>query len=165
MKIRELSRNLLTLALLLWSVASIAAGNYSGPNRDANGNIVPTPKGEKCVEPTADMRANHMKYLLHKRDKTMYQGIRTEQHSLVECINCHATPGENGKIARITDKQHVCASCHISASVKLDCFECHADRPVEAFNQAQTDDLFSLEMHSKLQSSNKPHAAMNRKVQ
>ena len=161
---RQLIRLLMTTALLLWSFNSHASGNYTGPNRDANGNIVPTPKGEKCVEPTADMRANHMKYLLHKRDKTMHQGIRTEQYSLVQCINCHATPGDDGKIARITDEKHFCASCHASASVKLDCFECHADRPVESFSQLPDQDLFALEsLHTEL--SAKPHVVMNRKVQ
>lgn len=164
MNIRQLIRLLMTTALLLWSFNSYASGNYTGPNRDANGNIVPTPKGEKCVEPTPDMRANHMKYLLHKRDRTMHEGIRTEQYSLVQCINCHVTPGEDGKIARITDEQHFCASCHISASVKLDCFECHADRPVESFTQLPAQDLFALEaLHAE--ESVKPHVVMNRKVQ
>lgn len=108
------------------------------------------PKGEKCVEATADMRANHMEYLLHKRNETMRQGIRTKKHSLVECIRCHATPNQDGKIVRVSDEKHFCASCHRAASVKLDCFECHADRPVEAFSQSSTD-------------SN--HVAYNRRVQ
>jgi len=162
---RQIIRLLSTTVLLLWSLNSIAASQYSGPNRDASGNIVPTPKGEKCVEPTADMRANHMKYLLHKRDKTMYEGIRTEQHSLVECINCHVTPGADGKISRVFEEnnQHFCSTCHVSASVKLDCFECHADRPVEAFSQSQApaQDLLS----EALDNSIKPHVAYNRKVQ
>lgn len=135
--IHRLPSLLLILTLQLWLTASLAAGNYTGPNRDAKGNIVPTPKGEKCVEPTADMRANHMKYLLHKRDKTVHEGIRTRNHSLVACINCHATPDKDGKVARVhdDDKRHFCASCHAAVSVKLDCFECHADRPVEYFSQ------------------------------
>lgn len=159
----RLSRILLTSALLLWSVSSFASGDYSGPNRDDSGNIVPTPKGEQCVEPIADMRANHMKYLLHKRDKTMHEGIRTKQHSLVQCINCHATPGNNGKIDRVFDKegQHFCATCHRAASVKLDCFECHADRPVEAFSKIPGKDIFAMgdEFHKI-----KPQAAMIREV-
>ena len=158
---RRFSGILLTAIVLLWSAASYAAGTFSGPNRDANGNIVPTPKGDACVEPTADMRANHMKYLLHKRDKTMHEGIRTKQHSLVECINCHATPGEDGKIARIHDEDstHFCSTCHTSASVKLDCFECHADRPVSSFSQLpEGHDLFALEQ--LMTESSKPFAAM-----
>jgi hypothetical protein len=133
--IHRFIRFVITALVLSWSALVLAADHYTGPNRDENGNIVPTPKGERCVEETPDMRANHMKYLLHKRDETMHRGIRTKTHSLVECINCHVTPGKDGNIARISDDSHFCASCHRAASVKLDCFECHADRPVEAFSQ------------------------------
>ncbi len=121
---------MLTIVLLMGSVSVFAQDHYRGPNRDDNGNIVPTPLGENCVEPIADMRANHMEYLLHKRVRTMRQGIRTKQHSIVECINCHATPAKDGQVARITEKTHFCTSCHQSASVKLDCFRCHTDVPV-----------------------------------
>ena len=158
----QLFRLLMTTALLLWSAGSLATGIYTGPNRDANGNIVPTPKGEQCVEPIADMRANHMSYLLHKRDLTMHKGIRSKQHSLVECINCHATPANDGKIARINDNTHFCASCHRSASVKLDCFECHADRPVESFSQLPVEDPLATQIHSYL---NTPRFALNRGTQ
>lgn len=162
--ILQLSRILLVPVLLLWLSGSFAAGNYSGPNRDDNGNIVPIPKGQKCVEPTADMRANHMKYLKHKRDKTVHQGIRSKQHSLVECINCHATPDNDGRIARIhdDDKQHFCASCHASVSVKLDCFECHADRPVETFSLVPVNDVLMLDVKA---APLKPAVIANRKVQ
>ena len=139
MNIRQFSRLLVTTAVLLWSLGGYAANNYVGPDRDANGNIVPTPKGEKCVEPTDVIRATHMNLLKHKRDLTMHQGIRTKTHSLKECINCHATPGEDGKIARVFDdnSKHFCASCHREASVTLDCFECHTDRPEDAFSSLQ----------------------------
>ena len=160
MNIPQLSKLLLTSALLLWSIGSFATGNFSGPNRDANGNIVPTPKGEKCIAPTADMRANHMEYLKHKRDLTMHQGIRTKKNSLVECINCHVTPGENGTVARINDEKHFCSSCHQSASVKLDCFECHADRPVEYFSTLPTKDVFDV---NPLFDSSKPYIALNKR--
>ena len=135
MTIQRFTRLMFVALALVWSATALAADHYTGPSRDDDGNIVPTPKGDKCVEPTPDIRANHMKYLLHKRDETMYDGIRTKTHSLVQCINCHATPGKDGQIARISDDSHFCASCHRAASVKLDCFECHADRPVEAFSR------------------------------
>lgn len=93
---------------------------------------VPKAKGEQCVEPTADMRKNHMAYILHQRDETMQRGIRTSKHSLKECIECHNAPGKDGKVARITSKKHFCSSCHTYAAVKVDCFECHADKPEKA---------------------------------
>lgn len=167
MNTRHSFRLLMTAVFLLWSFNSFATSQYSGPNRDANGNIVPTPKGEKCVEPTADMRANHMKYLLHKRDKTMHQGIRTEQHSLVKCISCHVTPDNDGQVARVFDEdsKHFCASCHISASVKLDCFECHADRPVEMFSQVPSVQQIARDVNQLIDQSPMPHVVMNRKDQ
>ena len=90
---------------------------------------VPKGKGDKCVEPTADMRKNHMEYILHQRDNTLRRGIRTSKHSLKECIECHNAPAKDGKVARIGEKDHFCSSCHTYAAVNVDCFECHADKP------------------------------------
>ncbi|MDH5356407.1 MAG: Hdr-like menaquinol oxidoreductase cytochrome c subunit [Gammaproteobacteria bacterium] len=115
---------------LLW-VIPLHAGELTGPDRDANGNIVPTPKGEACVEPAEVMRREHMNLLLHKRDQTMYDGIRTKRASLNECIDCHVTPDANGKTARADDETFFCSSCHIAASVSIDCFDCHGDRPLD----------------------------------
>lgn len=135
---------LIGFSLLAFSGLASAASNYTGPDRDANGNITPTPKGEQCIEDTSYMRKNHMKLLLHKRDQTMHEGIRTKKASLKECIECHATPAENGKIDRVSSGKHFCASCHIAAAVTLDCFECHADRPVSAIKKSATEDLFNI---------------------
>ena len=82
-----------------------------------------------CVEPTEDMRTNHMKYLLHQRDATVYEGIRTEQHSLHECINCHVSDAADAP--RVDSDRHFCNSCHTYTAVTIDCFQCHADRPVK----------------------------------
>lgn len=89
----------------------------------------PEGEGIKCVQPEAEMRRNHMNYILHQRDKTMHEGIRTETYSLAGCIDCHVQPDANGKVPTHHDKDHFCASCHEYASVQIDCFECHADRP------------------------------------
>jgi hypothetical protein len=86
-------------------------------------------EAQGCVEPTDDMRVNHMEYILHKRDKTMYEGIRTSQHSLVECINCHVSDAPDAP--RVSSEEHFCNSCHTYTAVKIDCFQCHADRPVK----------------------------------
>lgn len=119
----------LSVLFLLW-VTQLQAAELTGPDRDTNGNIVPTPKGEVCIEPAEVMRREHMDLLLHKRDETMYEGIRTKKASLTECINCHVTPDAKGNVARADDEQFFCSSCHVAASVSIDCFECHADRPL-----------------------------------
>jgi hypothetical protein len=58
----------------------------------------------------------------------MHQGIRTPQFALEECINCHVP--ENTEV-RAGNPEHFCSSCHTYAAVKVDCFQCHADRPVK----------------------------------
>ena len=83
-----------------------------------------------CVEPTAEMRKNHMEYILDQRDATMHEGIRTRQHSLEECINCHVSDAPDAP--RVDSEKHFCNSCHTYASVSIDCFQCHADRPVNS---------------------------------
>lgn len=87
---------------------------------------VAKPKGEKCVAPTAEMRTSHFEKILHQRDKTMHQGVRTKTFSLKECINCHVP--ENSTV-RFGDDKHFCSACHNQAAVTIDCFQCHADRP------------------------------------
>jgi len=89
----------------------------------------PEGEGVECVQPEDEMRRNHMNYILHQRDQTVHDGIRTETYSLAKCIDCHVEPDENGEIARHDDSEHFCNSCHEYASVQIDCFECHADRP------------------------------------
>ena len=87
----------------------------------------PTNGSTECVEPEDEMKKNHMKYLLHQRDATMHEGIRTKTYSLKECINCNVP--KNSEI-RFGDEKHFCSSCHNYAAVSIDCFQCHMDRPM-----------------------------------
>ena len=89
----------------------------------------PKGKGEKCVADTDYMRRNHMKLLMHQRDGTMHQGIRTKRFSLNECITCHAVNGADKKPVTVKSPKHFCRQCHDYAAVRVDCFECHASRP------------------------------------
>ncbi len=111
---------------------------FAGPlTAFADGHIeVVKPKGETCVEPVEDIRRNHMAYLMHQRDATVIDGIRTKQHSLVGCMNCHNPVRANEPVVRYEDPQHFCSHCHRVAAVKLDCFECHADREVIQVQQS-----------------------------
>jgi hypothetical protein len=76
--------------------------------------VIQKAKGEQCVEDTDYMRRNHMKVLNHHRDKTVHEGIRTKQHSLKNCIECHATPNEKGER---------------SVLGKDNFFQCHSSKP------------------------------------
>jgi len=86
----------------------------------------------------AHMRKNHMDELLHKRDETVYKGIRTEKYSLNACINCHVPEKHNGEVLRHTNPEHFCSTCHGYVAAKLDCFQCHVDHPVNDVATAST---------------------------
>lgn len=92
-------------------------------------NIPKAVKGEQCVEDTDFMRKNHMELLLHQRDDTMHEGIRTKKHSLNECLVCHAVKGEDNRPVTVADPRHFCSTCHQYAAVKVDCFQCHSSTP------------------------------------
>jgi hypothetical protein len=119
-------------AAMLAFVAMIAGVALAASADNATDSRVPMPKpviaaeaGGKCVEDTAFMRRNHMELLKHHRDQTVHEGIRTTQHSLANCIGCHASK-ETGRVTG--SKDAFCEGCHTYAAVKLDCFECHTDR-------------------------------------
>ncbi len=121
---------LLPIAVIVISPGLLAAETESS----SMGNVVLprviTPKDvRQCVEPTDIMRRDHMKFLLQQRDATVLDGIRTEKYNLTGCINCHAQAADDGKIVRAEDPEYFCTTCHLYASVKIDCFECHSDRP------------------------------------
>ncbi len=95
---------------------------------------VPASKATHCVEPTEVMRRDHMKFILHQRDQTVHNGIRTSKYSLKQCINCHVNPDENGEFPHyaLGNEKHFCSSCHTYAAVNIDCFQCHRDTPSES---------------------------------
>ena len=124
---------------------------------------IPPPKGKYdkdtiCVEPVEIMRRQHFEYILDHRDKTVIEGIRTKQYSLIGCIDCHITPNAQGEYARYSQETHFCASCHQFAAVAIDCFQCHADRPAEAMRKTLKPDLRARrsiqELYETLQFSN-----------
>jgi hypothetical protein len=82
-------------------------------------------RGESCVAPVAEMRRDHMKMLLHQRDRTLRQGLREPRFSLKGCVDCHASR----KTGSVLGKDGFCSSCHEYAAVRIDCFECHSPHP------------------------------------
>lgn len=102
---------------------------------------IPAARGDQCVEPTELMRRRHMEFILHQRDQTVHQGIRTEKYRFVNCIDCHVQVRADGTYPRHVDADHFCESCHRFSSVRMDCFQCHADRPVEAYTQRLSDTM------------------------
>jgi len=133
--------------LLLFSLFGLAPAGLLSAADDASSSFgkiaIPNPEkpanAEQCVEPVEVMRRDHMKFLMHQRDATVIDGEREGVYSLVGCMNCHNPASESGEIVRYENPQHFCAECHTYASVKIDCFECHADRGLEQLRQSRLD--------------------------
>jgi predicted CXXCH cytochrome family protein len=89
----------------------------------------PRGQGDRCVADTFWMRRNHMTVLMHQRDATVHDGIRSRRFSLKGCIECHVVKGADGKPVTAASPTHFCRTCHDYAAVRMDCFECHASRP------------------------------------
>jgi predicted CXXCH cytochrome family protein len=111
-------------AVVLVGLMGLTAATGDVPYPD-----IPKGRGEACVEDTDFMRRNHMSLLMHQRDDTMRKGIRSKQHSLKECLDCHAVEGADSIPVTVANPKHFCRSCHDYAAVRIDCFECHASRP------------------------------------
>ena len=121
------SRVLLLVGLFL-TCGAVAAHDDESRGSPASSRV-PLPvhnvaPGEQCVDPIPEMRRNHMEKILHHRDQTMHEGIRTTKYSLKNCVNCHADPKTNS----VLGKDGFCASCHQYAAVSIDCFSCHSDK-------------------------------------
>lgn len=110
-------RLLVTLLLCLCISAAWAA--------EANVPKLDIGKGGECVRDPQWMRKNHMHLLMHQRDETVRKGIRDDQVSLKNCVECHASLKDDSVVAR---EDSFCVSCHRYAAVKIDCFECHASK-------------------------------------
>ncbi len=89
---------------------------------------------QACVDSIATMRRDHGWSLQHARNNTMYRGVRALQdYSLKTCINCHVKADEAGNYPSIKDgTEHFCRSCHVYAAVSVDCFQCHANHPMDS---------------------------------
>jgi predicted CXXCH cytochrome family protein len=110
------------LAVLVLSCAPAAADASWLPKPERG-------RGANCVADTDWMRRNHMTVLMHQRDKTVHDGIRTIRFSLKGCIDCHVVRGADDKPVTVASPRHFCRSCHDYTAVRIDCFECHASRP------------------------------------
>ncbi len=135
---------MIRFALLFTLLTAISAGVVQGADRPSSGFgeiAIPQPAkpaaAEQCVEPVEVMRRDHMKFLDHQRDVTVIDGERDSKYSLVGCMNCHNPASESGEVIRYEDPRHFCAECHAYTSVKIDCFECHADRGLDKIDQSR----------------------------
>ena len=113
------------LAIALLMILSFGASSIA----DVNLPSYPKGRGEYCVEPTDVMRRDHFEYLMHHRQISVHLGVRSKRHSLVGCVDCHASQAEDGVYIPVNEPGQFCGSCHIYTAVKIDCFSCHAAVP------------------------------------
>ena len=128
------------LACLLGALP-LASASATDENASSFGRVViPSPlkpaDASECVEPVEVMRRDHMKFLMHQRDATVIEGERNTKYSLVGCMDCHNPADASAEVIRYEDPRHFCADCHTYAGVKIDCFECHADRGLARSQQS-----------------------------
>lgn len=115
---------MMRFAAAVLAIVLTLAGFADAEDKRAGRVALPAVKIEKggiCVAPTEEMRRDHMKMLLHQRDRTVRQGIREPRFSLKNCVECHAARDTGS----VLGKDGFCSSCHAYASVSIDCFECH----------------------------------------
>ena len=117
-------RKILPASLI--AIALISSTSIAGAPKP---DIPKAIKGDQCVEETDFMRKNHMELLLHQRDKTVHEGVRTKKHSLKECFTCHVVKDADNKPVTVKNPKHFCRECHDYAAVKVDCFQCHTSVP------------------------------------
>nr|AFI78409.1 sulfur oxidation protein DsrJ [uncultured bacterium ws020C1] len=85
---------------------------------------------DACVAPTPFMRRSHFELIKHQRDITVHEGIRKTDNSLAGCIDCHVRKGVDGAHVAVNAPGEFCAGCHKFTATTLDCFTCHATKPV-----------------------------------
>ena len=91
---------LVALALCACAAAGALAADTAASRVPKPTVAIATPG--KCVEDTPFMLRNHMELLKHHRDRTVHEGVRTTQHSLANCVNCHASP-QTGRVTGSRD--------------------------------------------------------------
>lgn len=118
---------LFLVTLLIGGLVGAATG--SAIESSVAGPVIPKAEGQ-CVAPPEVMRRSHMTMLKHTRDITVREGDRKTAEGLTACVTCHAVKDASGAFVSIKSPQHFCRACHDYAAVKIDCFECHASRPL-----------------------------------
>ncbi len=129
----QIQSKIVTALLRTVVLLSLMTVSFSALSTENKGLVIPkatkSAGKDKCVLPVAEMRRNHMEHILHQRDETVHEGIRTKQFSLTECVNCHVPAKPKGQEIRVSSNKHFCNSCHTYTAVSIDCFQCHNDQP------------------------------------
>ena len=124
--------NRLLIILLALSYTSVFAHSGEGHINlgDKASELEDEGKSRDIHPSLSEIRKMHPEFLLHKRDKTLRQGVRTKRDSLKACVNCHST-SKDGEYIPVNAPDQFCSTCHQKVGVSLDCFSCHRTTPQE----------------------------------
>ncbi len=119
--------------LLLFFCGVVYMGiTFAQYSNNLSGNSDATYRTDPFHESISSIRKMHPELLKHKRNETLRHGVRTEEDSLKECVNCHANINENtGHYIDVNKKGQFCSSCHKKVSISVDCFSCHRPTPTK----------------------------------
>jgi hypothetical protein len=123
-------KHLLIIFLTLSLNVALADGAHKHVLGDRATELKDEGKSRDIHPSLAEIRKMHPEFLLHKRDKTLRQGIRTRTDSLKECVNCHSTAKDDVYVP-INAPDQFCSTCHQKVGTSLDCFACHRTTPQE----------------------------------
>ena len=135
MAVRHSSIAAVALVLVLLVVALAGVNDVVGAAEDEGAAkgvpmpVIPRGQGDSCVYDTEFMRRNHMTVLQHQHDEPDLEDIRSEGHSIKDCVACHVVMGPDDRPLTADSPEHFCRSCHDYVAVKIDCFDCHKSRP------------------------------------
>ncbi|KAA0445383.1 MAG: sulfur reduction protein DsrJ [Candidatus Thioglobus sp.] len=120
---------IILLALMFTSV--FAHGNDGHINLGDKATELKEEGKSRDIHPSlAEIRKMHPEFLLHKRDQTLRQGIRSKRNSLKACVDCHSST-KNDEYLPINAPEQFCSTCHQKVGTSLDCFACHRTTPEE----------------------------------
>lgn len=123
--------NRLLIVFLTLAVTNVFAHSDKHINLGDRATELKNEGRSKDIHPSlSEIRKMHSEFLLHKRDKTLRQGIRTKYNSLKACVNCHSTI-KNNEYIPINAPDQFCSTCHQKVGTNLDCFSCHRTTPKE----------------------------------
>ena len=117
--------------LLSLMVTSVFAHGHSDHTLGAQADSIKS-SGKTYHQSISMIRKMHPEFLNHKRDKTLRQGVRTEEYSLSGCVTCHASKKDQSNDYHAIDaSEQFCSDCHQKVAVTVDCFSCHRTTPAE----------------------------------
>lgn len=123
-----LAYGLALLCVMLVPILIIVDHGFSQGWTQPPVNLAKLPADHPGDEPNVMIR-DHPAFLLSYRTAFVHSSTEIPFGNLEGCVTCHVTNDASNKPVGFDDPRHFCRSCHNTAAVSIDCFECHQSRP------------------------------------